>query len=169
MFSLVRREVYGVSYNEVKNNKVKTRRGKCSDIWRPPAPQKRKTRSVVGLCWVGKKRVRNRAPQTKERSSTWISRISKYCSGTALNHSTIYSQFSLYPKDMCEGEKIIEIQACLLMEGNEIFELAFFGNSIRGVLYWPGLKWVEEIDTIAILFMLVLNVKKEGVDLRGES
>lgn len=70
---------------------------------------------------------------------------------------------------MCEGEKIIEIQACLLMEGIEIFELAFFGNSIRGVLYWPGLKWVEEIDTIAILFMLVLNVKKEGVDLRGES
>lgn len=132
-------------------------------------PKRERLGALLGYAELGKRGVRNRAPQTKERSSAWISRISKYCSGTALNHSTIYSQFSLYPKDMCEGEKIIEIQACLLMEGIEIFELAFFGNSIRGVLYWPGLKWVEEIDTIAILFMLVLNVKKEGVDLRGES
>lgn len=67
----------------------------------------------------------------------WIRRIPKHYSGKALIHSAIHTQFSSHPKDIREGEKIIEIQACLLMEGTEIFELVFFGTSIHGGLYWP--------------------------------
>lgn len=46
-----------------------------------------------------------------------ISRIPECYSEMVLAHNVVYFQFSSHPKGICEGEKVIEIQACLLMKG----------------------------------------------------
>lgn len=60
------------------------------------------------------------------------------------------------------------MQACLLIEGTEILELAFLGTSPFMEVYISP-RGLEKIDTAAV-FLLVLNIKKKGdVDLHGES
>ncbi|KAF6081759.1 hypothetical protein HJG60_008778 [Phyllostomus discolor] len=78
--------------------------------------------------------------------SKWTSRVPRYCySGMTLIHCAIYPRFSEHPQDACEEEKIIEMQACLLMEESRICELAFFETSPFTEVY-PGLRGIEKID-----------------------
>lgn len=130
---LIKQVGHGVCYNQVKNNKGSKRKIQWYARTSSSPREKDWEQYWVMLSWekVTQKWCSINLDMVVYK---WVSRTPKYYSGTTLSHSTMYSQFSLYPEDMCEKERVIEIQACLQLEWTEIFELT--GVSIPGGLYW---------------------------------